>query len=83
MLIVSLINAHIMDRHALPSRQEVFSWRNVIFSDEVTILRSNRRSVIVYCMNKFQHDARFVTRHERLGCISISYGGGCDTKVQM
>ena len=72
---VSLTNAQIMDHFAFASSQEGFNWRNVIFSDEVTISSSSNSTVLVYCMDGFRLDSRFVTQRERLGRISVSCWG--------
>ena len=62
---VSLTDAQIVDCLAFASSQECFNWRNIIFSDEVTVSSSNTGPVLVYHMNGFKHDACFVTQHER------------------
>ena len=72
---VSLTDAQIVDHFAFASSQKGFNWRNVVFSDEVTVSSSSKGPVLVYRMDGFPDGAHIVIQDERSGRISVSCWG--------
>ncbi|KAJ4432642.1 hypothetical protein ANN_21265 [Periplaneta americana] len=52
-----------------------FDWRNVIFSDEVIVSNSNDSTALVYCMNVYRYDERFLRRINKSGCVRVACWG--------